>query len=138
MDSVSTFLQVVVLDEYIKHDTWGGRVVSPQGSMFEREENCLIDTRRDTKHYLLSTLEEWVNGWLILLLFIVLTPFFFFIFFLLFFFFLRHVDPPWPLQRISEILKDPNTLYKTTRKLTFALDKLLTLSWSTQEDFAPK
>jgi len=39
----------------------------------------------------------------------------------------QHDEPPWTIQRISEILAKPNQLYKTTRKLCFALDKLLQL-----------
>ena len=86
-----------IVSIYIEKDTWGQKVVAPNGSMFPMQEGvALPDERESTRLQLLSTLDA-------------------------------HMYPPWTLQRVSELLVDPNKLYKTLRKLSFALDKLLTL-----------
>lgn len=88
-----------VIEEYIKQDVWGGHVEAPNGSMYPTPIGAdgTKPDERETTKTQLLTALE------------------------------SHQQPPWTLQRISELLVAPNKLYKTMKKLVFALDKLLNL-----------
>jgi hypothetical protein len=87
------------LKEYINQDVWGGHVEAPNGGMFPTVVGS-DGTKPDEREQTRQQLLQSLED---------------------------HVQPPWTLQRISELLVSPNDVYKTMKKLIFALDKLLTL-----------